>query len=85
MRNYRSIAVLLLKTYLAGVAIVLAAVGVFFVVASLASCGRKPTAPPECDIQMVVTDTLWVEPGHRIGGFVLEPRCKPGYIRIPEK
>lgn len=44
----------------------------------LIACGREPSAPKEriCALHMVIADTIWIEPGHKVGGFVLEPQCK---------
>ena len=56
--------------------LVAVAIALYFLTLCVASCGRAPTVPEmERACRMVVTDTLWLEPGHVIGGFVLESSC----------
>lgn len=52
---------------------------VFFL--PMLGCGRKMPTQPEC--YAFIAETLFVEPGHRIGAFVIERRC--GDFRLHTK
>ena len=54
--------------------IILAGLGVAFIFA-LAGCGPLPTAPAPCRYFYNQTDSLYVEPGHRLGAVVITQHC----------
>lgn len=58
---------------------VVLALGFLYALTLCVACGRTIN-PMEveraCLRHMVVVDTIWVEPGHKIGGFVLQSQCK---------
>jgi hypothetical protein len=57
----------------AAIRLVLFLGAVVFVTTMTIGCGREYPAQPEC--YAVIGETLFVEPGHKPAGYVIERRC----------